>query len=257
MSYFPFVCTLINYTPVLLPLFVRLKHNHPNLHTGMLSRVPSRVCKVAVSLVATAVVAQSQTTWCGKNYKAGYPVIDPGGEYPTPEISGPYFSFRCTPAIKPWIHGEDWLGTMLVDTENTNMELAGVRTIPAAFDDREKFLVSFLVGGIPIGGGIVGLGINQHVDFSLALLPRSEPYDVTCVARRILHRDVFEAMTQLFYLPPNPHGGNVVKTDMSTGGLLVKRARGWEAVFPFGFYNSFDNYLATNLSVIDAAKAKG
>lgn len=223
----------------------------------MLSGFPSRARETVVILLATAGVVQSQTTWCGKNYKAGTPVVDPGGEYPTPEVSGPYFSFRCAPAIKPWIHHEDWMGTMLVDAENTNTKIAGAQPIRAAFDDRERFLVSFSVGGIQVGGGIVRLGLNQHIDFPLTLLPRSKPYDVTCLARRILHRDVFEATTQLFYLPANPYGGNVVKTDIATGGLLVKRERSWEPIFPFGFYNSFDNYLVTNLSIIDAAKARG
>jgi hypothetical protein len=236
---------------------VPLERDCLNLRILMLSGFPSRVRKAAVILLGTAAVIQSQTTWCGKNYKAGSPVVDPGGEYPTPETSGPYFSFRCAPAIKPWIHREDWTGTMLVDVENTNMEIAGARPIQAAFDDKERFLVSFSVGGILVGSGMVRLGLSQHIDFPLTLLPRSEPYDVTCVARRILHCDVFEATAQLFYLPANPYGGTVVKTDVATGGLLVKRRRGWEPIFPFGFYYSFDNYLATNLSIIDAAKARG
>lgn len=222
----------------------------------MLSGFPSRAHKTVVILLATAGVAQSQT-WCGKNYKAGSPVVYPGGEYSTPRISGPHFSFRCAPAIKPWIHREDWVGTMLVDAENTNTEIAGAQPIQGAFGDRERFHISLTVGSIPVGGGIVRLGLNQRIDFPLTLLPRGEPYDVTCVARRILHCDVFEATTQLFYLPANPYGGNAVKTDIATGGLLVKRGRSWEPVFPFGFYYSFDNYLATNLSIIDAAKASG
>ena len=233
------------------------EHDCLNLCSVMLSRIASQARKTAVILLATAGVVHSQATWCGKNYKVGSPVVDPGGEYPTPEISGPNFSFRCAPAIKPWIHHEDWMGTMLVDAENTNMEIAGAQRIRAAFHDRERFLVSFSVGGIPIGGGIVRLGLNQHIDFPLTLLPRSEPYDVTCVASRILHSDVFEATTQLLYLPANPYGGTVVKTDIATGGLLVKRGRIWEPIFPFGFYYSYDNYLATNLSIIDAAKARG
>ena len=220
-------------------------------------RMLSRAHKAAAILLAAAAVVKGQTTWCGKNYKAKSPVIDPGGKYPTPDISGPYFSFRCTPAIKPWVHGEDWMGRILVDAENTDTEIAGVQPILAAFDDSERFLVSFSVGGVPVGGGVVRLGLNQHIDFPLALLPRSEPYEVACIAKRILHCDVFEATTQLFYLPANPYGGNVVKTDMATSGLLIKKGREWEPVFPFGFYYSFDNYLAANLSIIDAAKAKG
>lgn len=149
------------------------------------------------------------------------------------------------------------MGTMLVDAENTNTEIAGVQPIQTAFDDKERFLVSFSVGGITLGSGIIRLGLNQHIDFLIALLPRSEPYDVICIARRILHCEVFEATTQLFYLPANPYGGSTVKIDMATGGLLVKRGRRWEPIFPFGFYYSFDNYLATNLSIIDTAKARG
>jgi hypothetical protein len=146
---------------------------------------------------------------------------------------------------------------MLVDAENTKTEIAGARTIQTVFDEKERFLVSFSVRGVTLGSGIIRLGLNQHIDFPLALLPRGEPYDVTCIAKRVLHCDVFQATTLLFYLPANPYGGSTVKIDMATGGLLVKRGRRWEPIFPFGFYNSFDDYLATNLSIIDAAKARG
>lgn len=234
-------------------LVVPLERDCPNLRTSMLSRAR----KAVVISLATVAAVESQAAWCGKNYKTHSPVIDPGGKYSTPEISGPYFSFRCTPAIKPWIHGEDWIGTMLLDAENTKTEITGAQPIQTAFDDKERFLVSFSVGGITLGSGIIRLGLNQHIDFPLALLPHSEPYDVTCVARRVLHCDVFEATTQLFYLPANPYEGSAVKTDMATGGLLVKRGRKWEPIFPFGFYYSFENYLATNFSIIDTAKARG
>jgi len=53
----------------------------------------------------------------------------------------------------------------------------------------------------------------------------------------------------------------VVKLDARTGALLAKPANGeggaYEPVLPIGFYTGFGDYLATNLSLIDEAKAQG
>ena len=70
----------------------------------------------------------------------------------------------------------------------------------------------------------------------------------------------FEASAALYYLP-DPSVGSVTKMDLRTGALLAKPANGsggnYEAVFPIGFYTTYDSYLASNASVLDELKAQG
>lgn len=194
-------------------------------------------------------VAYGQATWCGKNYRKDSPIIPPGGEYTVPEISeAPLFRFKCTPAVQPYIHKDDSLGTMLIDTEVVYAVMKGAEPIPAPFDEKTKFLVTFASNGRPLGGRFVGLGVNQRIDFPLSVKPQVQAHNITCTAKPVLHHGVFEATTTLRFLPPNPFGGSMVKTDMATGGLLVQKEGYWEPIVPFGFYVSFDNYLAKNFS---------
>jgi hypothetical protein len=79
-------------------------------------------------------------------------------------------------------------------------------------------------------------------------------------ATRDMDAQTFEATAALFYLP-NPSEGSVTKMDLRTGALLAKPANGsggdYEAVFPIGFYTTYDGYLASNLSILDELKAQG
>lgn len=77
---------------------------------------------------------------------------------------------------------------------------------------------------------------------------------------RGIGNQVFEATATLSYLP-NPPEGSVTKMDLRTGALLAKPANGsggdYEAVFPIGFYTTYDGYLASNFSILDELKAQG
>jgi len=77
---------------------------------------------------------------------------------------------------------------------------------------------------------------------------------------RDMKTQTFEASAALYYLP-NPSEGSVTKMDLRTGALLAKPANGsggnYEAVFPIGFYTTYDGYLASNTSVLDELKAQG
>lgn len=217
---------------------------------------------VAIVLLFLFEFVNCQEKWCGKNYKKDTPVIKPGGHFPTPPIvSDPRLLFRCSPAIKPYIKNDDNAVTILVDLEFTHLAINDTSPLPTSINNNPRFLVRVFTDGIPLlTAGTLSIGTNQKLHFPLfALSARHNPYSISCTAQLIggESNDLFEANTSLFYLPPNPHGGSVVKTDIETKSLLVKNAGKWSPFIPFGFYTSFDNYLAGNLSVLDAAVEKG
>lgn len=205
----------------------------------------------------------SQDTWCGKNYRKGTLVIDPGGHYPPPPVdSEPRLLFRCSPAIKPYLQGDDEVAGVLIDLQLTNSVINGTSSIPEhIIDEDARFLVKVSTNGLPVlTAGILPLGVNQPLQFALhALSARPQPYPITCNAQLLgaALPLTFESSDSLSYLPPSPYGGSVVKMDMETKGLLVKKLDGWQAFVPFGFYTAFDSHLARNLSVLDDAVEKG
>lgn len=203
-------------------------------------------------------VVESQETWCGKGYRKDAPVIEPGGRYPIPKASDtPLLRFSCSPASKPYIHGRDGWGTMLVDLAVVYRNVAQAEAIPRAYPDDTRFSVFVEAEGRRLGGGILALGSDQRIRFPLTLAPRRTPHQVVCSATALIYHRTFHATTQLHVLPVNPYGGRTVKTDMQTGVLQVQKSGLWEPIIPYGFYNSFDGYLATNFSVMDDAVARG
>ena len=100
-----------------------------------------------------------------------------------------------------------------------------------------------------------------EIPFSLTkVMPRKEPYTVSCSAS-YLGNQKYTADALLSYLP-NPLSGSVTKFDSRTGGLWTKsfdvgHAADYTPVFPLGFYSSFDDYLAKDLSVLGDLKARG
>lgn len=202
----------------------------------------------------------SQATWCGKNYRKGTPKTLPGGQYNEPlATTSPHFLFRCSPAVKPYLYGEDIFGEILVDAQVVYSTISDAIPISEAYEDDTKFLVSVFINGTPVvSGALLGLGSNQRVHFPLfPLFPRPSPYEVYCTARRLYTGSSYAAKSQLFYLPPNPNLGSTVKIDVENGGLMVKKDKNWEYIIPFGFYTSFDHYLAHNLSALDDIAARG
>jgi hypothetical protein len=126
---------------------------------------------------------------------------------------------------------------------------------------------NFLLVKISIGTNVLAVSevpvdaTKFEVPFSLAeLVPRKEPYTVSCSATYCGDQE-YTTNASLSYLP-NPPSGSVTKFDSRTGGLSTKPFDGgntanYTPVFPLGFFTSFGDYLAKNLSILDDLKARG
>jgi hypothetical protein len=200
---------------------------------------------------------------CNKNYKKGSPIVPPGGQFPVPATSdSTLLAFRCTPIYKPYIT-EDMTsnGGFIVDTLITHTQVRGA--MPIALESSAKFLfVSISVGDDVLAVSQVPVNTTKfEIPFSLTkLVPRKEPYAVSCSAT-YRGDQRYTANASLSYLP-NPVSGSITKLDARTGGLWTKPfdagyATGYTPVLPLGFYTSFDDYLAKNLSILDDLKARG
>jgi hypothetical protein len=236
---------------------------------------------ILVLLLASSSQMQSQETWCGKNYKPGQPIVEPGGAYPVPRESPanePLLLFRCVPKFRPYIQGDDLKATILVDLAITHTRMNGTAPFFSSVvtvDERtqelsdSEFLVTLSTEYIPLlAAQKMRLGLNQKLVFPLLpVVPRNEPHKVTCTARRSIKPSSqqaanhvyspgqgFIAHTSLSYQLPNPNG-SMIKIDSETRGLLFFRGNGmWSPIIPYGFYTAFDDYLAKNLSILDEAK---
>ncbi|KAF9644703.1 hypothetical protein BDM02DRAFT_3181472 [Thelephora ganbajun] len=192
---------------------------------------------------------------CNKNYKKGSPIVPPGGQFPVPPTSdSTLLAFRCTPTYKPYIAEDVTSGAgFIIDTIVTHTQVRGAKPItlePAA----ESLFVSISVGrNVLVVGWVPVNETNFEIPFSLTkLMPRKEPYTISCSAT-YLGNQSYTTNTPLSYLP-NPPSGSITKFDSRTGGLWTKvfgvgRAVHYTPVFPLGFYTSFDDYLAKDLSV--------
>lgn len=151
---------------------------------------------------------------------------------------------------------------ILVDTFVTHAEIAGTSPISLpSGGPLGDVLVTVDIDGRTVAAGAVPLNASKtELPFSLAgLVPRKSAYDVRCSAT--YGAQTFEAAGSLSFLPDRTDGGSVVKLDARSGAVLAKpigdQLGEYQTVFPIGFYTSFGDYLATNLSTVDDAKAKG
>ena len=200
---------------------------------------------------------------CNKNYKRGSPIVPPGGQFPVPATSdSTLLAFRCTPIHKPYI-AEDVTsgGGFIIDTVVTHSQVRGAK--PIALEPAAKSLfVSISIGRSLLAVGLVPVNTTKfEIPFSLTkLIPRKEPYAVSCSATYPGNQK-YTTAASLSYLP-NPQSGSVTKLDSRTGGLWTKpfsagHTAGYTPVLPLGFYTSFDDYLAKDLSILDDLKARG
>ncbi|EJD04861.1 uncharacterized protein FOMMEDRAFT_132713 [Fomitiporia mediterranea MF3/22] len=212
-----------------------------------------------VALLAQILQASAQT-WCGKHYMANQSVVEPGGEFPIPELSKePLLVFRCAPAIQPYL-ADDSSGTIIIDTLVTNVKIADTTPIQNVDAAVSGLHVSISVNGQTLANGPVSLNASAH-EFTLplgSLKPQSDAFNVECTAR-MEDGQTFKTSTTLLRLPNRTDGGSVTKMDFRTGAMLVQNSttKEWETVFPLGFYTTFDGYLANNLSVLNDLKDMG
>ncbi|KAJ7028680.1 hypothetical protein C8F04DRAFT_1118335 [Mycena alexandri] len=213
---------------------------------------------VTLSL-ASQILAQ---TWCNKNYIQGQPIVPPGGQFSIELSSTPLLVFRCAPIITPYLE-EDYEAGVVVETFVTYSRYSGAEPIagPASTAALE---VSIRVNDTILAKAIVGLNSTSELHFPLANLsqPRKQPFIIDCTAsytsQHSPETQTFSTTTALSYLP-NQLSGSVTRRDARTGALLVKRQGSslYETIFPIGFYTSFDNYLDSDLLILDQLKAQG
>ncbi|KAG8816464.1 hypothetical protein FRC18_000994 [Serendipita sp. 400] len=245
--------------------------------------------------IALDTLVVGQDTWCGKYYRQGEKEVEPGGRYGPPELSpDPLLLFRCDTEIKPYIHGEDKVANVVVDIGITHQNLSGSFPMLDITPDRQfQVTIHTTDDGHTLAKETLSLGMKQPISFPLdQIQARASAYDIQCQLR-VLPRDpitkpvVYQmdsvesivmdvetpdgtAVTRLYYLPPNPHGRSTVKMDVIRSVLLVRDQSSssssgggvegttpWKPLIPFGFYTSFDDYLAKNLSILDDAKQRG
>ncbi|KAH9929422.1 uncharacterized protein B0H18DRAFT_1117456 [Fomitopsis serialis] len=227
------------------------------------------MARLALAVIAAlASSALADPTWCGKNYEKNTSAVPPGGQFSAPAISAsPLLAFRCAPAIKPYLASD--VGSpagILIDTFITNSEIAGASAVALpSSGPLGDVLVTVEIDGRVVTSGTVPLNSTKvDLPFSLGgLTPQKSAYDVSCSATYASAEgsQTYQASASLSYLPDPTEGGNVVKLDARTGALLAKPTNNqegeYETVLPVGFYTAFGDYLATNLSTIDEAKAMG
>jgi hypothetical protein len=206
-------------------------------------------------------------------YKAGEPVIPPGGQFPLPiSTTTPHLALRCNPALMPFLPDDlqnPSVTTIIVDTfvnvNINNVTISGATFfIPPADDGAQpQLLVNVSIDGKPLTSGTVPLGGSAYIPFSLSTIcPRLEPYQLSCTATLMSPEQTFTSIpTNLSYLPSPPASiGSVTKLDLRSGGLLAKRAYGQEAyepIFPFGFYTEFSGYIEGNNTVLEDIQSQG
>ena len=211
------------------------------------------------------------TTRCGKEYESGEPVSMPSGQFPIPAATTtPQLALRCQPAIKLFLPddlADNSSSLIIVDALVRNQDIAGAQPLimPASSSLNPELSVNVWIDGIHLTSGNVALNGSVAIPFSLSrILPRLEPYSLTCTATLSSPAQNFTSIpASLSYLPSPPdHIGSITKIDQRTGGLLVKRAGTegpYESFFPVGFYTQFGGYLERNDSdtVLEVLKKQG
>lgn len=175
--------------------------------------------------------------------------------------------FRCAPITTPYLGDEDYNAGVLVEALVTLARYNGAEpiTLPVGPVAAEALEVSISIDGSVLAEAVVRLNSTSELHFPLVNLsqPRKQPFSVDCTASYASHLtsepQKFSATTTLSYLP-RPASGSVTKRDSRTGALLVRPpgSSAYEAIFPIGFYTSFDNYLDDpDLGILDELKAQG
>ncbi|KAG1757074.1 hypothetical protein EDB19DRAFT_1932603 [Suillus lakei] len=230
-------------------------------------------------MVAAGLVRGSLAqTWCGKNYMSNQSVVPPGGQFVLPTQSAePLLSFRCAPVFRPYLEEDAKSAAFVVDTLIVYDWITGAESISLPSNSSSSssstglgsLSVTINVGSVHTTANVSlnATGIQIPVDIS-KLVAQKTAYNVSCSATysapsssgsQPANAQIFNTSSSLLYLPDT--NASVTKTDLRTGALWVRPASGKGGAFapfiPQGFYINFDQYLATNLTMIDQLKADG
>ncbi|KAK3500114.1 uncharacterized protein B0T23DRAFT_330894 [Neurospora hispaniola] len=180
--------------------------------------------------------------WCGKAYKPDYPSFDPGGQTlpPTPDPLAPLLHVQFKPRYSLYLENEktgefivnadisQFHGTHRDNNTSNNVEFH----IKTTTDD--KVLVQ---DSIPVNS------TGKLFTFNLTdLTPSLSPIQVTLT----YSTKGPSVKTTLLYLP-SKSSGSVTRIDNLNGGLHHLNAASnhtFKPILPYGFYASYDNFLA-------------
>jgi len=203
-------------------------------------------------------------------------VVLPGGQFQLPPSSDePLVAFRCSPAFRPYLQEDAENVAFIIDTPIVDRYIQGASPIAlpssgsGSWDGLGTMNVTISIGGRVCANQEVPLNTTGYeIPLHVSSLPTQKTaYQVTCTATYQGETSsspdhiepYYSASASLLYLPDTQ--GSVVKTDLRTGTLWTRPANGtggpFQPFIPQGFYVSFDQYLAKNLSIIDQLKADG
>lgn len=129
----------------------------------------------------------------------------------------------------------------------------------------EVFVISLSSSVYPVlASSIVSLNSTIELPLDLTALPPSiDAYTLSCSLSLPL-QDPFNdtwrtQVNETFRVLPaeNPWGGSVSRIDRRTGAILVLKEERWDPIFPVGFYTSYEDYLAQDISHLDEMKRLG
>ncbi|KAG1816674.1 uncharacterized protein BJ212DRAFT_1480546 [Suillus subaureus] len=230
--------------------------------------------KSFTALVAAGLVRSSLAqTWCGKNYMSNQSVVPPGGQFVLPTRSvDPLLSFHCAPVFRPYLQEDAKSAAFVVDTPIVYDWVTGAEPIllpstsgsSGSSTGLGSISVTINVGSVKTTANVPLNATNFQIPVDISRLQaQKSAYHVSCSATYTSSSSSksqkFKTSTSLLYLPDT--NASVTKTDLRTGALWVRPANGKGGAFapfvPQGFYINFDEYLATNLTMIDQLKADG
>ncbi|KIJ05253.1 hypothetical protein PAXINDRAFT_103852 [Paxillus involutus ATCC 200175] len=173
-----------------------------------------------------------------------------GGQFQLPASSSePLVAFRCAPVFRPYLEEDGKDAAFIIDTPIMYKYIQGAAPIslPTSLSHSSQDLVTISIGNhlhTTIGVPVNATGFEFSLDIR-SLLAQKTAYNVSCSATYKIETSSSKTITQYFstntsllYLPDT--SSSVVKTDLRTG-----------------FYISFDQCLAKNLSFIDQLEVDG
>ncbi|KAK3392022.1 hypothetical protein B0T20DRAFT_362325 [Sordaria brevicollis] len=180
--------------------------------------------------------------WCGKVYKPEYPSFDPGGQTlpPTPDPQAPLLHVQFEPRYSLYLESEK-TGEFIVNAEISQFHgspwsnnTASNVSFHITTTEDNKLLVEDSVA--------VNSTSNLYTFNLTSLTPSLSPIEVT-----LAYSDGSSINSTLLYLP-SKSSGSTTRIDKLTGGLfhLVNSSpkSTFKPIFPYGFYASYDNFLA-------------
>ncbi|KAJ5408879.1 hypothetical protein N7509_002762 [Penicillium cosmopolitanum] len=187
--------------------------------------------------------------WCGKAYMPTNKSFAPGGALKQPSASkGPLLNIQVRPRMSLYIP-TDVNASFIVESQFSYTH--GVVWDYAEAQDDSDLKLEITIEGESLhlhhslAGSVTSKSLEE-VPFSLKnLTPRFIPYSVTLTITRASARWVYNATTQLFYLPPRTDGGSITKVDSLYGGLLVQNyvngSTAWTPLLPYSYYTTLAN----------------